>query len=353
MNKQPSFASSVALRVATAMYQMGIDGLPRNYELVYEAYSGANPELARDFVALGKTKSQKDLDDLGRRYLPHHHEETAVSRTNDRVRLQITNVMDLLKQEKSALSDYSKLIGEASRTIGSNGTVDPDLLSRSIRELSAATRRKASDNEAMAAEVETHTAELESVRQEIDHLQRLKFVDPVTGLANRRAFNKAVARIYANPDLPMMCGLAFAEIDDFDRLCEAGGPGAADHILRQVGEALKTAGPPGDLVVRLDGHCFAFLLNSGDETEIMRLVDALRQAVGSRPVVHAKTNQNLGCPALSAGVAMSVIADGPRQLMAYAEKALAASHANGGNRATLFSRTAEAGAGGNWMIYRP
>ena len=47
-------ASSIALRVATAMHQMGIDGLPRNYELVYEAYAGSNPELVRDFIALGK-----------------------------------------------------------------------------------------------------------------------------------------------------------------------------------------------------------------------------------------------------------------------------------------------------------
>jgi diguanylate cyclase len=66
-------ATSIALRVATAMHQMGIDGLPRNYELVYEAYSGSNPELVREFIALGKVKTQEALDELGRKYLPHHH----------------------------------------------------------------------------------------------------------------------------------------------------------------------------------------------------------------------------------------------------------------------------------------
>lgn len=353
MEKQPSFASSVALRVATAMYQMGIDGLPRNYELVYEAYSGTNPELARDFVALGKTKSQQALDELGRKYLPHHHEESVASKTNDRMRRQMTSFMDLLKQEKTSLSDYGQIIGEASLTIDTNGAVDPELLGRSIQKLSAATRRQASKSDAMIAEVETHTAELETTKQDLDDLQRMKFLDPVTGLANRRAYNKAVARIYANRDLPMMCGLAFAEIDRFDRFTDGGDSAAGDHALRHVGEALKAAIPPGDLVVRLDGHRFAILLNSGEEQEIMRLVDALRTAVASKPVVHPKTGRSLGCPALSAGVAMSATSDGPGQLMAYAEKALAASHANGGNRATLFSRTAQAGAGGDWMIYRP
>lgn len=353
MNKQPSFASSVALRVATAMYQMGIDGLPRNYELVYEAYSGSNPELARDFVALGKAKSQSDLDELGRKYLPHHHEETAVSRTNARMRSHITSVMDLLKQEKSSLSEYGKVIDEASRSIGSNGTVDPDLLSMSIQELSAATRRQSSSNAAMAARVDTHAAELESVRQDIDQLQRVKFVDPVTGVANLRAYNKAVARIYADREMPMECGLVYAEIDQFDRLCEAAGPGSADQILRQAATALKTAAAPGDLVARMDGHRFAFLLKSGDEAEIMRLVDALRHAAKSDPVVQATTRQRVGCPSLSAGVALSAMAEGPRQLMAFAEEALAESREKGGDRATLYSRHTQKGPGGNWMIYQP
>src|SRR5690606_4827913 len=100
MNSQTPAATSIGIRVATAMHQMGIDGLPRNYELVYEAYSGANPELTREFVAIGKIKSQRALDELGRKYLPHHHEETVVARTNDRMRIQMSSFMSLLEEEK-------------------------------------------------------------------------------------------------------------------------------------------------------------------------------------------------------------------------------------------------------------
>ena len=54
MANKKSMPNDLALRIATAMQQMGIDAVPRNYELVYEAYAGANPELVRDFIALGK-----------------------------------------------------------------------------------------------------------------------------------------------------------------------------------------------------------------------------------------------------------------------------------------------------------
>ena len=96
---------------------MGIEGLPRNYELVYEAYSGSNPELVREFIALGKIKSQEALDELGRKYLPHHHEDGLLSRQNGQVRAEMSNFISLLNEEKISLTDYGRVIGHASKTI--------------------------------------------------------------------------------------------------------------------------------------------------------------------------------------------------------------------------------------------
>jgi len=352
MNKQTSAATSIGLRVATAMYQMGIDGLPRNYELVYEAYSGANPELTREFVAIGKTKSQRALDELGRKYLPHHHEETHVAKTSDRMRTYMTTFMSLLEEEKSSLTDYGKIIDEASRTFASDGEVDQEALNRSIQELSKATEKQASKSEAMVAVATEQAAELDGVKADVENFERMKFVDQLTGLANRRSFNKAVARIYANPELPTMCGLAFAEIDDFKSLCESDDKGTGDHFIRHVGHLLQSATEEDDLVAHLDGNRFAFLISSSDEAEIMRVIDRLRAAAGSKPLIHSKTGRSLGKATLSIGVAMSSVADGAGQLMGYGEKAMAASLKESGDRVTFYSNTEHAGAKTGWMIYR-
>ena len=353
MDKQNSAATSVGLRVATVMYQMGIDGLPRNYELVYEAYSGSNPELTREFVALGKVKSQRALDELGRKYLPHHHEETVVSKTSEFMRKQITNFMDLLEEEMSSLSDYSKIIDEASRKFESEGEIDRETLSRSIQQLSKATEKQASKSEALVAVAAEQAVALDSVKTEIDNFERMKFIDPVTGLANRRAFNKAITHVYANPELPKMCGLVFAEIDDFKRLSEMEEKARGDHFIRHVGNLLQSANVSGDFVARLDGNRFAFLMDSAEEAEIMRLVDALRKGVGSRPLVNPKNGRSLGNATLSIGVAMSTISDSANKLMAYAEKAMAGSSKEGGDKATLYSNTVPAGTNRGWMIYQP
>ena len=353
MNTQNSITTSVGLRVATAMYQMGIDGLPRNYELVYEAYSGSNPELTKEFLALGKTKSQRALDELGKKYFPHHHEETVVAKTNERMRTQMETFLNLLEEEKSSLSDYGKVIEEASRNINSNGTIDRETLTRSIRHLSMATERQASKSESMVAVATKQAEELEAVKSDIDNFERMKFVDQLTGLANRRAFNKAIARVYVNPELPRMCGLAYAEIDDFRKLGEKGDKGFGDHFVRHVGALLQAANLSGDLVARLDGGRFAFLINSAEETEIMRQVDGLRSAAGSKPLIHPKNGASLGNATLSIGVVMSAVADDAGALLAYAEKAMAVSVRNGGDQATLYSNAAPTGSQKGWSIYRP
>ncbi|WP_422373043.1 GGDEF domain-containing protein [Hoeflea sp.] len=356
MNQHIAAEKSVGIRVATAMLQMGIEGLPRNYELVYEAYSGVNAELTKEFIAIGRVKSQRALDELGRKYLPHHHEETVLSKTSDRMRLQMSTFMTLLEEEKSSLTDYGRIIDQASRSISVDGEIDRDKLVNSIRQLSEATEQQASKSVAMAVEARQQAASLDEVRSDIDTFGKMKFVDQLTGLANRRAFNKAISRIYANAELPMMCGLGLAEIDSIKQLVSAGegsDTGSNDRFIRHVGSLLHAANRNGEFVARLDRDRFAFLINSSEEVEIMRVIDALRLGVSSKPLISPKNGRSLGNATLSVGVAMSTLADNAAQLMDFAEKALAVSVRDGGNRATLYSGNAQPGANRDWMIYRP
>lgn len=353
MNKQTSTATSIGLRVATAMYQMGIDGLPRNYELVYEAYSGSNPELTREFVSIGKSKSQRALDELGRKYLPHHHEETHIARTSERMRTQMSTFMSLLEEEKSSLTDYSRIIDEASRSFAPDAKLDKEAMSRSIQQLSKATEKQATKSEAMVAVASEQSAQLDSVKADIENFERMKFVDQLTGLGNRRSFNKAVARVYSNPELPTMCGLGFAEIDDARSYGDLDDKASGEAVIRHVGQLLLAAAETDDIVARLDGNRFAFLISSSDEAEIMRAIDRLRAAASSKTFIHPKTGLKVGKPTLSVGVAMSTVADGAGQLMGYGEKAMLASSKEGGDRVTFYSNIEYDGAKTGWMIYRP
>lgn len=348
MANRKSSTTDVALRVATAMKQMGIDGLPRNYELVYEAYAGSNPDLVRDFIALGKYKTQAALDELGRKYLPHQHEASVLQRSAGAISNEMSNFMDLLSQERSSLNDYGRLIGEASQVIGSVGGA----LGSSLEALQRATELRVTHTAEMAEKVAAQSATMDGIQKEMAEFEAMKFVDPPTKLGNRRAFNKALARVYSNPDLPMLCGVVVAEVDAERRFSPAQIEALSDHLVTFYGGLIRQAFPTNDLAVRFDGLRFGFLFNTADEGEVERLIDLLRAAFQTVALRDPRTNRNLGHLTLSAGICMSDRADSALDLSSACERALLEAKASGGDQIVIYGRGDEVPAGKEWMLYR-
>ncbi|WP_069059615.1 GGDEF domain-containing protein [Sinorhizobium sp. RAC02] len=350
MTHKKSSTTDIALRVATAMKQMGIDGLPRNYELVYEAYAGANPDLVRDFVALGKYKTQAMLDELGRKYLPHQHEAGVLQRSAGAISGEMSNFMDLLSQERTSLSDYGRLIGEASQVIQKAGGVD--MLGGSLEALQRATEQRVSHTAEMAAKVAAQSAVMEGIQKEMADFEAMKFIDPPTKLGNRRAFNKALARVYANPDLPMLCGVVVAEVDADRRFSPAQIEALSDHLVTFYGGLIRQVFPANDLAVRFDGLRFGFLFQTSDEGEVTRLVDLLRAAFQTVALRDPRTGRNLGHLTLSAGVCMSDRADSALDLASACDRALLEAKGAGGDLVVVYGRGDEVPVGKEWMLYR-
>lgn len=348
MATRKSSTTDVALRVATAMKQMGIDGLPRNYELVYEAYAGSNPDLVRDFIALGKYKTQAALDELGRKYLPHQHEASVLQRSVGAIGSEMGNFMDLLSQERASLNDYGRLIGEASQVIGSVGGA----LGSSLEALQRATEQRVTHTAEMAEKVAAQSAAMDGIQKEMAEFEAMKFVDPPTKLGNRRAFNKALARVYSNPGLPMLCGVVVAEVDVERRFSPAQIEALSDHLVTFYGGLIRKAFPANDLAVRFDGLRFGFLFNTADEGEVERLIDLLRAGFQTMALRDPRTNRNLGHLTLSAGVCMSDRADSALDLSSACERALLEAKASGGDQIVVYGRGDEVPAGKEWMLYR-
>ncbi|MCQ4631936.1 GGDEF domain-containing protein [Shinella sp. CPCC 100929] len=350
MAHKKSSTTDIALRVATAMKQMGIDGLPRNYELVYEAYAGCNPDLVRDFIALGKYKTQAALDELGRKYLPHQHEASVLQRSAGAISSEMGNFMELLSQERTSLSDYGRLIGEASQVIRS--AAGEGALGSSLEALQRATELRVTHTAEMAEKVAAQSAIMDGIQKEMAEFEAMKFVDPPTKLGNRRAFNKALARIYSNPDLPMLCGVAVAEVDADRRFSPAQIEALSEHLVSFYGGLIRQVFPAGELAVRIDGLRFGFLFHTADESEVTRLIDLLRAAFQTMALRDPRTGRNLGHLTLSAGVCMSDRADSALDISSACERALAEAKGAGGDLVIVYGRGDEVPAGKEWLLYR-
>jgi diguanylate cyclase (GGDEF)-like protein len=91
--------------------------------------------------------------------------------------------------------------------------------------------------------------------------RQLLRTDPLTGLANRRAFGDALAH-----DLALArrrgsaLSLAYLDLDDFKAVNDTAGHAEGDRVLRTVGEVLGRSLREADTAARLGGDEFAFLL---------------------------------------------------------------------------------------------
>ena len=103
--------------------------------------------------------------------------------------------------------------------------------------------------------------------------------DPLTGLANRAAFEEelaaALGRLKRNGE---RFALMLLDLDDFKAVNDVLGHQAGDQLLRQVAGRLAGASRASEMVARLGGDEFIFLLRSvGDGDEIARRADSMSQ----------------------------------------------------------------------------
>lgn len=119
----------------------------------------------------------------------------------------------------------------------------------------------------------------------IDGLVQLSSRDPLTGLANRRAFELSLSRELdrvARSGEPAL--LLALDIDHFKRVNDQHGHQAGDQVIRAVATALLDSVRPMDLVARVGGEEFAIILPNCPNTFGATVAERVRRRVAQMPV---------------------------------------------------------------------
>jgi len=100
------------------------------------------------------------------------------------------------------------------------------------------------------------------------HLVRQADLDPLTGLANRTAFERAITALAAR-DVRVL--VAFCDIDDFKAINDRFGHDVGDDVLRAVAAGIGTVVRGDDIVARFGGDEFAVVVNHVDDMQAVPL----------------------------------------------------------------------------------
>ncbi len=155
---------------------------------------------------------------------------------------------------------------------------------------------------------------------------------PLTGLANRRAFDRALATALSVPARARGTVVLSLDLDGFKSVNDLRGHLAGDLLLRQVAERLVRHTPPASLTARLGGDEFAILAQgaAGSAEQIAcNVLAALRE-----PFTVAGDTASIG---VSIGLARATAYATPDRLLGEADEALYAAKRSGKNRFCWFS----------------
>lgn len=354
---QPSEASGarpldIASKIALTLRQMGIPGLPRNYELFYEAYTGTNQALIADIIDLGTKATQERLDHISARHLGRGRAEDIVESARNEIAGKIDEVMLLLLKERKSLESYGKFLDETSSGIGDRAVLTKDLLARIVGVMATATGTTIDHGRQIARSMADKSVELEKVKSTLEEYKRLADTDPLTQIRNRRAFDNALAGIYTNGKAMLPGSLIIADIDDFKRINDGYGHPTGDHIIQSVAAILQAIVPGSVFVARTGGEEFALITTCGDEQAVAELAEQVRMAIERGDYSCLQTGESCGPITVSMGMCMASEAGSPDDLYAKADRALYASKTGGRNRVTLHSSLARGEFRKGWMLYK-
>lgn len=334
---QQSVAESAEyLRLAIPLMSRQSAGFhPISYAIWYEYAAGINRPLREAIDAL--TADGRKLDEVLTAELFHRHVAEVDEKTAHEVSTGFQRVLTDISGSAATAGNQAARFGSALEQWR------VDLISGAEDNHRTAVSRLLGDTRVMQGAVVSLTERLESSRQEIAVLRQQvararedALADGLTGLVNRKGFDRAIAACLAEAEQGS-CGpsLLITDIDHFKRVNDDFGHLFGDKVLRKVAQILKQNVKGRDTAARYGGEEFVILLPETPLSGAGALAERIRTNIEGSRVRRSDTHEALARVTVSVGVASYRRGESANDFIDRADRALYAAKETGRNRVTL------------------
>jgi len=315
--------------ISEIIVQAGVDASPENYEICHRYVTRSDLDVCANFE---KALSESDPIDA----LTFQRLRDAAGPAQGKV--DIADHMDNLDEQlKAMMSAASTAAGDAASYSASltNGAtnlgalnIGPDaaaIITDLISQTRSMSQRTASLEESLASA----SAELSTVRQDLEKAKVEGDTDALTALPNRRSFDNKLAEAIAKAEkLKQPLSLAFGDVDHFKKFNDTWGHKLGDEVLRYVASTMvKHFGSLG-APARFGGEEFVVLLPQRTMAEAEKMSQRFCERLSSRVLKTRTDGKDVGRITMSLGVATLQPGDTPAALIERADEAMyAAKHA--------------------------
>jgi diguanylate cyclase len=307
---------------------------PENFELAYIYSGGAHAELKRavDEVLAKSAMDAGTLSGLHNRFLRTSIGEDAMLEVGAKMATEFDALLRALESAGKDHTSYGRTLSRASVQLASSKP-SPDALKFLIDQVVAATKDMESRSKALEQQLTASSREVNELHQHLESVRRESLTDPLTGIANRKAFDIAFKeRIQIAAEAKEPLSLAMCDIDHFKKFNDTWGHQTGDQVLKLVASCLAENVKGRDTAARFGGEEFAIILPDTPLNGAMGLANKIRYHVESKKLIKKSTGDILGTITISMGVAQLAHAESAEDLIHRADACLYAAKRTGRNR---------------------
>lgn len=310
---------------------------PVSYAIWYEYIAGINPSLQVRIDEL--TKDGRLLDDATTMDLFQRHVADVDHETAQRVTQDLQKVMFDVSQSAAQTGHKAGEFGNALEAWSADLSASPDpseTATSHLESLLSHTQDMQNSVGLLKTRLDDSQKEIEELRQEVNRAREAALADGLTGLANRRGFDIALASclagLGANERGP---SLLIADIDHFKHVNDRYGHLFGDKVIRAVAQILMDSVKGRDTAARYGGEEFIILLPNTPLDGAQALAEQIRSTVESCRIRRLDNQEYIESITLSFGVARHQAGETPDHMLMRADRALYRSKQEGRNRVTV------------------
>ena len=251
---------------------------PTSYALWYEHAAGTNPSLSEVLAARLRDKhplTDPEVAELYSEYLAPRDESL------DRLRQGLTAVLRGAQADIEESGEYAVRF-DLSLKDQQKRLEDPAALENLpsiLAELLGETERMCSANQMLRRQVESRVQEVRELTQRLERAETEALRDPLTGLLNRRGFERLFAELLDKGAMLSTCSVLVADINEFKQINDANGHPTGDQVLKCVARILRAQIKGTGVAARFGGDEFAVLLPHTPLTGAQALADQIQRAL--------------------------------------------------------------------------
>jgi diguanylate cyclase len=327
-------AQAFADAALAAMAKHHVAPTPHNFTVWFTHVAGENAELSRTIEILisnGQEFTEQQNEVIYNQFFSSGPEVRDLIEAGSRLDGMIADVLSKLGVAGDDAKRYGDTLANFNDRLSQRAIKDMQI---AVETMLRETNRMAERNKALETQLESSSAEINNLRQDLDDLRRVSLVDALTGIANRKAFDQRLREAVAEAlEHGTSLALIMIDIDHFKKFNDTYGHQIGDGVLRLVARTLREGTKGRDLVARYGGEEFAVILVGSNLHGAVAVAEQLRKSVGSKRITKKGAGGgSLGSITLSLGVAAYVPGEPLGKLVSRADQALYLAKRTGRNR---------------------